>query len=69
MLGKLYSKRYIYIVVSTVVSMGIYKHKQFFARMTYNTWMRIRMQFKKIDDHETVANYFLRLAKHLEANK
>ncbi len=46
--------------------MGIYKHKQFIARFKYNTWMRIRMQFKKIDDDETVANYILRLAKHLE---
>ena len=47
--------------------MGEYKHKQFMARMTYSTYMRLRMVFKPIDRHETAQNYFLRLAKHLEA--
>ena len=46
---------------------GEYKHRQFIARMTYSTWMRLRMNFKP-RPNETARYYFLRLAKHLERN-
>ena len=46
---------------------GEYKHRQFLCRMTFSTYMRIRIQFKPIDKYESAANYFLRLAKYLES--
>jgi len=45
---------------------GEYKHKQFMARMSYSTYMRIRMKFKPINKQESAKDYFLRLAKKLE---
>jgi len=47
--------------------MGEYKHKQFMARMSFSTYMRLRMAFKPINRNETAQNYFLRLAKYLES--
>ena len=45
---------------------GEYKHKQMVVRMNYNTWMRLRMQFKSLSRNESAKDYFLRLAKYLE---
>ena len=46
---------------------GEHKHKQFMARMNYSTYMRLRMSFKPLSRTESAKDYFLRLAKHLEA--
>ena len=48
------------------MSEGEYKHKTFMARMTYSTYMRLRMAFKPLTKQESAQNYFLRLAKYLE---
>ncbi len=48
---------------------GEHKHRQFMARMNYSTYMRLRCQFKALNRNESAKDYFLRLAKHLEAQK
>jgi len=47
--------------------MGEYKHREFTARMTYYTWCKLRRHFKPLNRSESARNYFLRLAKYLEA--
>ncbi len=47
---------------------GEHKHRQFIARMNLATYLRIRKQFKGVRK-ESIANYFLRLAKELEKSK
>lgn len=44
-----------------------YKHKQFLARMKYNTYLRIKKEFPVMKG-ESMTSYFERLAKHLETN-
>ncbi len=48
--------------------MGEYRHRQFIARMNYSTYMRLRMIFKPTSKEESARDYFLRLAKYLEAD-
>jgi hypothetical protein len=47
---------------------GEYKVKQIIIRMKWNTYLRIRRVFLG-KRNESIANYFERLAKHLEEVK